>query len=280
MMTVPRAEDPARLALEGHDLHLGYAAGEDVVAGLDISVDEGSFTVIVGPNACGKSTLLRSLSKVLPPRSGTVLLDGREISSMRPKVFARQVGFLAQSSIAPEAITVHELVGRGRYPHQSVLHQWSEEDDRQVSTAMERTHVAELARRRVSELSGGQRQRVWIAMALAQQTRILLLDEPTTYLDLAHQVEVLELCRELNQVLGTTIVAVLHDLNQACRYADRIVVMRAGRILARGRPAQVITPQTIHEAFGLEVCITPDPVTGTPLILPSPPRAHVHFEGP
>lgn len=176
MMTVPRAEDPARLALEGHDLHLGYAAGEDVVAGLDISVDEGSFTVIVGPNACGKSTLLRSLSKVLPPRSGTVLLDGREISSMRPKVFARQVGFLAQSSIAPEAITVHELVGRGRYPHQSVLHQWSEEDDRQVSTAMERTHVAELARRRVSELSGGQRQRVWIAMALAQQTRILLLD--------------------------------------------------------------------------------------------------------
>ena len=177
------------------------------MAGLDISVDDGSFTVIVGPNACGKSTLLRSLSKVLPPRSGTVLLGGREISSMHPKVFVRQVGFLAQP-------------------------------------------------------------------------RILLLDEPTTYLDLAHQVEVLELCRELNQVLGTTIVAVLHDLNQACRYADRIVVMRAGRILARGRPAQVITPQTIHEAFGLEVCITPDPVTGTPLILPSPPRAHVHFEGP
>ena len=260
--------------LEGRDLHLGYAGGADVVAGLDVAIETGSFAVIVGPNACGKSTLLRSLSKVLPPRSGTVLLDGREISGMRPKAFAREVGFLAQSSIAPEGITVHELVSRGRYPYQSVLHQWSDEDDEQVSTAMERTNVSALAARRVAELSGGQRQRVWIAMALAQQTRVLLLDEPTTFLDLAHQVEVLELCRELNQVLGTTVVAVLHDLNQACRYADRIIAMRDGQILTQGKPSDVMTAETVEQVFGLKVSVTPDPVTGTPLVLPAPPRTH------
>ncbi len=260
--------------LEGRDLHLGYAGGADVVAGLDVAIEAGSFTVIVGPNACGKSTLLRSLSKVLPPRSGTVLLDGREISGMRPKAFAREVGFLAQSSIAPEGITVHELVSRGRYPYQSVLHQWSDEDDEQVSVAMERTNIGALATRRVAELSGGQRQRVWIAMALAQQTRVLLLDEPTTFLDLAHQVEVLELCRELNQVLGTTVVAVLHDLNQACRYADRIIAMRDGQILTQGKPSDVMTAETVEQVFGLKVSVTSDPVTGTPLVLPAPPRAH------
>ena len=256
--------------LEGRDLHLGYAGGADVVAGLDVAIETGSFAVIVGPNACGKSTLLRSLSKVLPPRSGTVLLDGREIAGMRPKAFAREVGFLAQSSIAPEGITVHELVSRGRYPYQSVLHQWSDEDDEQVSTAMERTNVSALAARRVAELSGGQRQRVWIAMALAQQTRVLLLDEPTTFLDLAHQVEVLELCRELNQVLGTTV----HDLNQACRYADRIIAMRDGQILTQGKPSDVMTAEMVEQVFGLEVSVTPDPVTGTPLVLPAPPRTH------
>ena len=193
---------------------------------------------------------------------------------MRPKAFAREVGFLAQSSIAPEGITVHELVSRGRYPYQSVLHQWSDEDDEQVSTAMERTNVSALAARRVAELSGGQRQRVWIAMALAQQTRVLLLDEPTTFLDLAHQVEVLELCRELNQVLGTTVVAVLHDLNQACRYADRIIAMRDGQILTQGKPSDVMTAEMVEQVFGLKVSVTPDPVTGTPLVLPAPPRTH------
>ncbi|BCR81760.1 ABC transporter ATP-binding protein [Arachnia rubra] len=260
--------------LEGRGLHLGYAGGSDVVAGLDVAIETGSFSVIVGPNACGKSTLLRSLSKVLPPRSGSVLLDSREIAGMRPKAFAREVGFLAQSSIAPEGITVHELVSRGRYPYQSVLHQWSDEDDEQVSVAMERTNVSALAQRRVSELSGGQRQRVWIAMALAQQTRVLLLDEPTTYLDLAHQVEVLELCRELNQVLGTTVVAVLHDLNQACRYAGWIIAMRDGQILTQGSPQKVMTAETVEQVFGLEVSVTPDPVTGTPLVLPAAPRTY------
>ena len=260
--------------LEGRALRLGYAGGADVVSGLNLAIETGSFTVIVGPNACGKSTLLRSLSKVLPPRSGTVLLDGKAITAMRPKAFAREVGFLAQSSIAPDGITVHELVSRGRYPYQSVLHQWSDEDDEQVSAAMARTQVDALAQRRVSELSGGQRQRVWIAMALAQQTRVLLLDEPTTYLDLSHQIEVLELCRELNQVLGTTVVAVLHDLNQACRYADRIVAMRAGDILVQGPPVEVMTADTVEAIFGLEVSVTPDPVTGTPLVLPAAPRTH------
>ena len=268
------AEVPRPSVLEGRALHLGYAGGADVVSGLNLAIETGSFTVIVGPNACGKSTLLRSLSKVLPPRFGTILLDGKAITVMRPKAFAREVGFLAQSSIAPDGITVHELVSRGRYPYQSVLHQWSDEDDEQVSAAMARTQVDALAQRRVSELSGGQRQRVWIAMALAQQTRVLLLDEPTTYLDLSHQIEVLELCRELNQVLGTTVVAVLHDLNQACRYADQIIAMRAGDILVQGPPGEVMTADTVEAIFGLEVSVTPDPVTGTPLVLPAAPRAY------
>ncbi|EPH05914.1 hypothetical protein HMPREF1531_00562 [Propionibacterium sp. oral taxon 192 str. F0372] len=262
------------VVLEGRDLHLGYPGGDVVVEGLDVAIPQGSFTVIVGPNACGKSTLLRSLSKVLVPRHGEVVLDGREIATMRPKAFAREVGFLAQSSIAPDGITVHELVSRGRFPHQSILRQWSDEDDEQVSTAMDRTNVRTLANRRVAELSGGQRQRVWIAMALAQQTRVLLLDEPTTFLDLAHQVEILELCRELNQVLGTTVVAVLHDLNQACRYADRIIAMREGRIVVQGEPPRVMTADTVREIFGLPVEVCSDPVTGTPLVLPAAPRMY------
>ena len=192
--------------------------------------------MIVGPNACGKSTLLRSLTRILSPGSGQVILDGRNIATMSPKQLARRVGLLAQSSIAPPGITVHELVARGRYPHQSILHQWSADDDEAVSEAMERTHVDGLATRPVASLSGGQRQRVWVAMALAQRTDILLLDEPTTYLDLAHQVDVLELFRELNSELGTTIVAVLHELNQACRYGDEVIAMHEGAILAHGVP--------------------------------------------
>ncbi|WP_194785608.1 ABC transporter ATP-binding protein [Actinomyces haliotis] len=273
-MTRSRApEQVPSPVLAARGLRAGYAE-RDVITDLDVRVEAGSFTVIVGPNACGKSTLLRSLSKVLPPRAGQVLLDGAEIASMRPKAFAREVGFLSQSSTAPEGVTVHELVSRGRFPHQSVLHQWCQEDDAQVRLAMERTHVADLATRRVGDLSGGQRQRVWIAMALAQQTRVLLLDEPTTYLDLAHQVEVLELCRELNQRLGTTIVAVLHDLNQACRYADHLVAMREGRIVARGAPAEVVTAQCVEAVFGLPVSVIKDPLTGTPLVLSAPPRRY------
>ncbi|MBM6980138.1 MAG: ABC transporter ATP-binding protein [Actinomyces succiniciruminis] len=263
---------PGQSVLQARGVCLSYHPEHPVIDELTVRVEPGAVTMIVGPNACGKSTLLRALSRVLVPTAGQVLLDGKDAADIRPKSFARRVGMLAQSSIAPTGITVHELVARGRYPHQSLLHQWSEQDDEAVTAAMERTHVADLARRRVASLSGGQRQRVWIAMALAQRTDVLLLDEPTTYLDLAHQVDVLELCRELNAELGTTIVAVLHDLNQACRYADRIIAMRAGRIMANGTPREVVTPQLVQEVFGLEVHVTPDPLTDTPLVLPLPRR--------
>lgn len=259
-----------QLAAEG--VTLSYRPGHPVIEELSVSIAPGEVTMIVGPNACGKSTLLRALSRVLPLDGGAVVLDGAPVDGMRPKAFARRVGLLAQSSIAPEGITVHELVARGRYPHQSVLHQWSPEDDEAVSEAMDRTDVTGLAGRRVSSLSGGQRQRAWIAMALAQRTDILLLDEPTTFLDLAHQVEVLELCRELNESLGTTIVAVLHDLNQACRYADRVIAMRSGRVLAHGAPSEVITEEVVKEVFGLPVRVMGDPLTGTPMVLPLPRR--------
>jgi len=268
--STPTGTAPGRSELEARGLSLSYHPEHPVISDLSVHVPPGEVTMIVGPNACGKSTLLRALSRVLAPDSGQVLLDGEDIATLRPKSFARRVGMLAQSSIAPAGITVHELVARGRYPHQSLLHQWSARDDEAVTAALERTHVTDLARRRVAALSGGQRQRVWIAMALAQRTDVLLLDEPTTYLDLAHQVDVLELCRELNAELGTTIVAVLHDLNQACRYADRIIAMRSGRIMANGAPREVITPGLVQEVFGLEVHVAPDPLTGTPLVLPLP----------
>ena len=254
-------------------VRLSYHPAHPVIEDLTTAVTPGAVTMIVGPNACGKSTLLRALSRVISPDAGQVVLDGRDIATLAPKQLARRVGLLAQSSIAPAGITVHELVARGRYPHQSILHQWSAADDEAVSEAMERTHVDVLAARRVSSLSGGQRQRVWVAMALAQRTDVLLLDEPTTYLDLAHQVDVLELCRELNAELGTTIVAVLHDLNQACRYGDEVIAMRAGTIVAHGAPSEVVTAQVVEEVFGLPVQVISDPLTGTPLVLPLP-RPH------
>lgn len=263
---------PGAPHLAAKGVTLSYNPQNPVIEDLSVGIAPGEVTMIVGPNACGKSTLLRALSRVLSPDAGAVVLDGTPVAQMRPKAFARRVGLLAQSSIAPEGITVHELVARGRYPHQSVLHQWSPEDDEAVSEAMERTDVTGLAPRQVPSLSGGQRQRVWIAMALAQRTDILLLDEPTTFLDLAHQVEVLELCRELNESLGTTIVAVLHDLNQACRYADRVIAMRSGRILAHGAPSEVITEEVVEEVFGLPVRVMGDPLTGTPMVLPLPRR--------
>ena len=259
---------PTGLSAQG--IRLAYHPAHPVIENLSTTITPGAVTMIVGPNACGKSTLLRALSRVLSPGSGRVVLDGRDIATLSPKQVARRVGMLAQSSIAPPGITVHELVARGRYPHQSILHQWSARDDEAVSEAMERTDVSALATRRVASLSGGQRQRVWIAMALAQRTGVLLLDEPTTYLDLAHQVDVLELFHELNTDLGTTIVAVLHDLNQACRYGDEIIAMRAGAILAHGAPEDVITAELVEDVFGLPVEIIADPLTGTPLVLHRP----------
>ena len=266
----PLGDSPPSAGLSARGVALSYHPAHPVIEDLSTSITPGAVTMIVGPNACGKSTLLRCLCGVLSPGAGQVILDGRDIATMAPKRVARKVGLLAQSSIAPAGITVHELVARGRYPHQSILHQWSAQDDEAVSEAMERTDVAALRSRRVATLSGGQRQRVWVAMALAQRTGILLLDEPTTYLDLAHQVDILELFRELNTDLGTTIVAVLHDLNQACRYGDEVIAMRDGSIRAHGAPREVMTAELVEEVFGLPVEVIDDPLTGTPLVLPRP----------
>lgn len=244
-----------------------------VVEDLDLGVPDGKVTVIVGPNACGKSTTLRALGRLLKPRSGAVLLDGAALSSMPTRKIAQTIGLLPQSPVAPEAITVADLVARGRQPHQHWWQQWSEADERAVVDAMARTSVSDLADRAVDALSGGQRQRVWIAMALAQDTELLLLDEPTTFLDIAHQVEVLDLVRRLNRERGRTVVAVLHDLNQAARYADHLVAMKAGRVVAEGPPASVVTADLVHEVFGLDSIVIPDPVTGSPLVIPGAPAA-------
>jgi iron complex transport system ATP-binding protein len=240
-----------------------------VIDDLDVAVPDGSFTVIVGPNACGKSTLLRGLARMLPPRAGAVLLDGKLIGSLPSKEVARRLGLLAQTSIAPDGITVADLVARGRYPHQRLLRQWSRDDERVVAAAMAATSVTELAERFVDELSGGQRQRVWLAMVLAQETPILLLDEPTTFLDIAHQVEVLDLCAELHEHQGRTLVAVLHDLNLACRYATHLIAMRDGAIIGQGPPAELITAELVEHVFGLPCRVIPDPETGTPLVVPA-----------
>ncbi len=234
---------------------------------LSVSIPDGSFTVIVGPNACGKSTLLRALSRLLVPASGQVILDGRSITDLAAKDVARRLGLLPQSSIAPEGITVADLVARGRYPHQSFLRQWSRADEEAVITAMEATRVTDLSGRLVDELSGGQRQRVWIAMVLAQETPILLLDEPATFLDIAHQIELLDLLADLNEQ-GRTVIAVLHDLNHACRYATHLIAMKDGTIIAKGKPEDIVTAELVKKVFGLPALVIPDPVTGTPLIVP------------
>ena len=251
-------------------LTVGYQR-TPVIEKLDVAIPDSSFTVIVGANGCGKSTLLRSLARMLTPSGGAVYLDGSPIRSLPPKQVARQLGLLPQGPVAPDGITVLDLVSRGRHPHQGVLRRWSAEDERAVRDAMEATDTTELADAYVDELSGGQRQRVWLAMALAQQTGILLLDEPTTFLDLAHQVEVLNLCARLHAG-GRTMVAVLHDLNLACRYAEHLIAMRDGRIAAMGRPSDIVTAELIEEVFGLACRVIDDPETGTPLVIPLAPR--------
>ncbi|MFF8943779.1 ABC transporter ATP-binding protein [Streptomyces sp. NPDC014864] len=266
--------------LSADDVTLAY--DQRVIAErLSVEIPDHSFTVIVGPNACGKSTLLRALSRMLRPRAGRVLLDGQAIQSLPARKVARTLGLLPQSSIAPDGITVGDLVGRGRYPHQGVLRQWSAEDERVVRESMERTGVAGLADRYVDELSGGQRQRVWIAMALAQQTPLLLLDEPTTYLDIQHQIDVLDLCAELHEEQGRTLVAVLHDLNHAARYATHLVALRAGKVVAAGAPEDIVTAELVEEVFGLRCQVVDDPETGTPLVVPAAraTRARVAVDG-
>lgn len=234
---------------------------------LTLALPDGSFTVIVGPNACGKSTLLRALARLLTPAAGDVVLDGKRIDDLPTREIARRLGLLPQSATAPPGITVADLVARGRYPHQSFFRQWSKADEVAVASAMQATRVSDLSGRLVDELSGGQRQRVWIAMVLAQETPILLLDEPTTFLDIAHQIELLELLADLNAG-GRTVVAVLHDLNHACRYASHLVAMRDGAILAEGRPSDVVTEALVEAVFGLPCMVIDDPVSHTPLIVP------------
>ncbi|MEO0767991.1 MAG: ABC transporter ATP-binding protein [Cyanobacteria bacterium J06649_4] len=254
-------------ALTTQKLTLGYDS-TTIIDTLDIVIPSGKITVLVGPNGCGKSTLLKGLGRLLKPKHGFVYLDGTSITKLSTKAVAKQMGLLPQGPSAPEGLTVQELVAQGRYPHQSWLKQWGTEDEQQVEAALAITELQALANRPVDSLSGGQRQRAWIAMTLAQNTQILLLDEPTTFLDLAHQIEVLDLLYDLNQREGRTIVIVLHELNQACRYADHLVAMKAGAIFAQGNPHTVMTETLVQEVFGLDCRIIEDPVAGTPLCIP------------
>ncbi|MDT9591529.1 ABC transporter ATP-binding protein [Nocardioides zeae] len=247
-------------------LSVGYGA-DPVVAALDLVVPAGSFTAVIGPNACGKSTLLRALARLLAPREGRVLLGTEDVRDLSARQLARRVGLLPQSPVTPDAITVMDLVCRGRYAHQSILRQWSRADQEAVEAAMSAAGVTELRDRRVDELSGGQRQRAWIALTLAQESDVLLLDEPTTFLDIAHQVEVLELADTLRR-RGRTVVAVLHELGMAARYATHLVAMRDGRVVAEGTPAEVVTEEVLARVFDLEARVVPDPDTGAPVVLP------------
>lgn len=271
-VTPTQADRPTRLdaPLRVEDATIGYDA-RVISEHLSVAVPQNSFTAIIGPNACGKSTLLRALSRILVPTQGRVVLDGKDVQSYGAKEVARRMGLLPQTSLAPDGIRVADLVARGRFPHQGLFRQWSAQDRAAVAGALAATHTTGLSGRLVDELSGGQRQRVWVAMLLAQQTQIMLLDEPTTFLDISHQYELLEVFRRFHRE-GRTVVAVLHDLNQAARYATNLIVMKAGQMVATGTPAEVITPALVHQVFGLRCMVVPDPVTGTPAVFPLNPE--------
>ena len=263
--------------LRAEHLKLAYEQHQ-VVTDLSVEIPQGRVTAIVGANACGKSTLLRGLARLLKPKGGTVYLDGHDIHRMPTKKVATRLGLLPQAPSEPEGITVTDLIARGRYPHQSLFRQWTSADEQAVASAMTATEILDLAARPMDELSGGQRQRVWIAMALAQDTQIMLLDEPTTFLDVAHQVEILDLLTDLNQQDGRTIVLVLHDLNHACRYSHHLIAMREGAIAAQGPPVEVVTCELVQEVFGLRCRVTPDPVSRTPMVIPIGRHLNVHLE--
>ncbi|MBB2946988.1 iron complex transport system ATP-binding protein [Actinoplanes lutulentus] len=254
--------------LNARDLTLGYD-DRPVVHDLSLDVLDGKVTAIVGANACGKSTLLRGLARLLKPRGGAVHLDGKALTEMSTVDVAKVLGLLPQSPLAPDGVTVADLVSRGRYPHQGWFRRWTDDDHAAVASALEATGTADLASRPLAQLSGGQRQRVWVAMALAQDTDLLLLDEPTTFLDINHQVELLRLLRTLNEESGKTIVAVLHDLNLASRFCDHIIAMSGGAIVAEGPPSEVITAELVEKVFGLTCVIIPDPIAGTPIVVPA-----------
>ncbi|OKX85438.1 iron-dicitrate transporter ATP-binding subunit [Corynebacterium glutamicum] len=253
--------------LQAIDSTLGYN-GYTVSEHLNVDIPDRSFTVILGPNACGKSTLLRALSRLLKPEAGQILLDGEAISTLPSRDIAKRLGLLPQSSIAPEGITVRDLVSRGRFPHQKMLRQWSTEDDLAIDRALSATGVSDLAERKVDSLSGGQRQRVWISLVLAQETPLLLLDEPTTFLDITHQLEILNLCKNLHATGDYTLVAVLHDLNLAFRYASHLIIMKDGEVVAAGDPNDIVTAELIEEVYNVKCLCIPDPVNGKPMIVP------------
>ncbi|MGH3996820.1 MAG: ABC transporter ATP-binding protein [Pseudonocardiaceae bacterium] len=257
----------AQIRLQAHNLQLAYDDNV-VVDGLDLEVLDGTVTAVIGPNGCGKSTMLRALGRLMRAKRGYVLLDGKRIDRMPTREVAKVLGVLPQSPIAPEGLTVVDLIARGRHPHQAWYRQWSSDDEAAVAEALGWTGMTEFAERTIDELSGGQRQRAWISMALAQGTDLVLLDEPTTFLDLAHQVDVLDLVERLNTEAGRTVVMVLHDLNRAARYAQRLIAMRAGRIIAQGPPYEVLTEALLQEVFELDARVLADPVAGTPLIVP------------
>ena len=254
--------------LEASKLDLAYGNNR-VIDGLDLALPVGKITAIIGANGSGKSTLLRGMARILKPENGLVLLDGSDINQLSTKAVAQQLGFLPQGPVAPSGLTVHDLARRGRYPHQDLISQWTRSDQVAVDNALRLTGLEQSSETPVDQLSGGQRQRAWLAMALSQETQIMLLDEPTTYLDIAHQVEILNLLKRLNSEEGRTIVMVLHDLNQACRYADHMVAMMNGQIVAAGTPDEVVTPQLVEKVFGLTSVIIDDPVSGTPMCVPS-----------
>ncbi|MFD0589445.1 ABC transporter ATP-binding protein [Paenibacillus sp. GCM10027627] len=249
----------------------GLVAGYEnktVIHGVDLSIPSHQISVIIGSNGCGKSTLLKTLAKLIKPEAGTITLDGKPLSKIPPKQLARVVGLLPQSPIVPEGISVADLVGRGRFPHQSLFGTWSKRDYEAVAEAMDTMDITEFANHNIDELSGGQRQRVWIAMALAQETDILFLDEPTTFLDITYQVEILDLLTDLNRKYGTTIVMVLHDINLSARYADHIIALHQGNLVAEGSPSEVITSTLVKDIFGLDCTVINDPVSGSPLVVP------------
>lgn len=257
------------------DAHLAANAirvdldGTTILPGLDFDLEPGKVTVIVGPNACGKSTLLRSLARLLPVQGGQIVLDGKDIRKQATRRVARRLGLLPQSPLAPAGLTVRDLAARGRTPHQVPFRPWTRDDAEAVERALAATGMTHLAERPLDTLSGGQRQRAWLSLALAQETELLLLDEPTTYLDLPHQIEILDLVRKLNRESGRTVAMVLHDINLAARVADRIVGMKAGRIVAEGNAEEVVTADRMRELFGLECVVVPDPLRGTPMVVPA-----------
>ena len=250
-----------------NNIQAGYDQ-KTILENINLSIPSNKISIIIGANGSGKSTLLKTMARLIKPTAGQVVLDGKSIYKMPSKELARRLGLLPQSPIVPEGITVADLVGRGRFPHQTFLKGWSKKDYEAVAEALEMMNIAEFADRSIDELSGGQRQRVWIAMALAQQTDILLLDEPTTYLDITYQVEILDLLMDLNKKFGTTIVMVLHDINLSARYADYLFAMRDGSLIAEGAPNDIISSELIKDTFNLDCQVMNDPVSNTPLIVP------------